>query len=94
MSPLINEDAMNEVVPSTQMGLYRNFGETQKMENNNQDTKPGGIFLHLTLLIVGLVMTVLGVALCVTMVLLPVGLPLGLAGLGVLVWGLTPGWRK
>jgi len=85
---------MNEVVPSTQMGLYRNFGETQKMENNNQDTKPGGIFLHLTLLIVGLVMTVLGVALCVTMVLLPVGLPLGLAGLGVLVWGLTPGWRK
>jgi hypothetical protein len=88
ISPLSNEDAMNEVVPST-----RNFGEIQKMVDNIQDTKPGGILLHLTLIIVGFVMTVLGVAVCVTMVLLPVGLPLGLAGLGVLIWGLTPGWR-
>jgi len=76
------------------MGLCRNFGETQKMEDNNQDKKPGGVLLHLTLLIVGFVMTVLGVALCVTMVLLPVGLPLGIVGLGILIWGLTPGWRK
>jgi hypothetical protein len=27
-------------------------------------------------------------------VLLPIGIPLGLAGLGLLTWGLTPGWRK
>ena len=42
----------------------------------------------------GLAITVLGVGLSVTMVLLPVGIPVGLAGLGLLIWGLTPGWRK
>jgi hypothetical protein len=64
------------------------------MRDNDQDNKPGGIAIHLVLIIAGLAMTVLGVGLCVTLVLLPVGLPLGLAGIGALVWGLTPGWRR
>jgi hypothetical protein len=48
----------------------------------------------LVAIIAGLMMMVLGLGLGVTMVLLPVGLPLGLIGLVVLIWGLTPGWRR
>jgi hypothetical protein len=64
------------------------------MRNNDQDQKPDSITFHLAAVIAGLVMMMLGVGLGVTMVLLPVGVPLGLAGLGIFVWGLTPGWRK
>ena len=64
------------------------------MTDNNQDKKPESTVFHLLAIIGGLAMMVLGVALSVTMVLLPVGLPLGLAGIGVLIWGLSPGWRK
>jgi hypothetical protein len=64
------------------------------MRNNDQDKKPDSIAFHLAAIIGGLVMMVLGVGLSVTMVLLPVGLPLGLVGFGVFIWGLTPGWRR
>ena len=64
------------------------------MKNNDQDKKPVGIPLYLAAIIGGMVMMVLGVGLSVTMVLLPIGIPLGLIGLGVFIWGLTPGWRR
>jgi hypothetical protein len=68
--------------------------EIATMTNNDQDKKPDSLAFHLVAIIAGLVMMVLGLGLGVTMVLLPIGLVLGLAGLGVLIWGLTPGWRK
>ena len=64
------------------------------MGNNDQDKKPESMTVHLAAIAGGLVMMVLGVGLSVTMVLLPLGIPLGLAGLGLFLWGLTPGWRK
>jgi hypothetical protein len=64
------------------------------MRNDDQDKKPESIASHMLAIIAGLVMMVLGVALSVTMVLLPVGLPLGVAGVGMLIWGLSPRWRK
>lgn len=64
------------------------------MRTNDQENKPEVVAFHLAAIIAGLLMMVLGVGLSVTMVLLPIGLPLGLAGLGVFVWGLTPGWRR
>jgi hypothetical protein len=64
------------------------------MTSNDQSKKPDSVAFHLVAIIAGLVMMVLGLGLGVTMVLLPLGLVLGLAGLVVLVWGLTPGWRK
>jgi hypothetical protein len=64
------------------------------MRNNQQNNSRDGIAFHLAAIIGGLVMMVLGVGLSVTMVLLPIGIPLGLAGLGVCIWALTPGWRK
>ncbi len=64
------------------------------MIHDNQGKKPEGIAFHLAAIVAGAVMMVLGVGLSVTMVLLPIGLPLGLVGLGVLIWGLTPGLRR
>jgi hypothetical protein len=64
------------------------------MDNDGQNRKPEGIAYHLAAIIFGLALTVLGVGLSVTMVLLPVGIPVGLAGLGLLTWGLTPRWQK
>jgi hypothetical protein len=64
------------------------------MTSNDQGKKPDSVAFHLVAIIAGFVMMVLGLGLGVTMVLLPLGLVLGLAGLVVLVWGLTPGWRK
>ena len=64
------------------------------MRSNQLGQNPGGILPNLAAIVAGLVMMVLGVGLGVTMVLLPIGLTLGLAGLLVFVWGLTPGWRK
>ena len=62
--------------------------------NNDPNDKPAGIPMHLLAIIAGLLITLLGVGLSVTMVLLPVGLPLGLVGIVILIWGLTPGMRK
>jgi hypothetical protein len=64
------------------------------MTEYDQNKKPDSVVFHLLAIIAGLVMMVLGLGLGVTMVLLPLGLPLGLAGLAVLIWGLTPGWRR
>jgi hypothetical protein len=64
------------------------------MTNNDQDRKPESVAFHLVAIVAGLVMMVLGLGLGVTMVLLPLGLVIGLAGLVVLIWGLTPGWRR
>jgi hypothetical protein len=50
----------------------------------------GERFLGHTLAVVaGLVLMIVGVGMGVTMVLLPIGLPLGLAGLLLCVWGLV-----
>jgi hypothetical protein len=64
------------------------------MTNNDEDKHPDSVAFHLVAIVAGLVMMVLGLGLGVTMVLLPLGLVIGLAGLVVLVWGLTPGWRR
>jgi hypothetical protein len=62
------------------------------MSSDKQKKKAEGIAVHLGAILAGVVMIVLGVGLSVTMVLLPVGIPLGLVGLLILIWGLTPGW--
>jgi hypothetical protein len=64
------------------------------MANIDREKKSESIALHFTAIIAGVVMMVLGVGLSVTMVLLPIGIPLGLIGLGVAIWGMTPGWRS
>jgi hypothetical protein len=64
------------------------------MKNENEVHRPESIVFHFLMAIVGLVVMMVGVGLSVTMVLLPIGIPIGLAGLALLTWGLTPGWRK
>ncbi len=42
---------------------------------------------HIAAIILGFVMMLVGVSLAVTMVLLPLGIPLGIAGLLLVLWG-------
>jgi hypothetical protein len=52
----------------------------------------GGRFLaHTVAILLGLVLMILGLGLSVTMVALPIGLPMGLAGLVLCVWGFYRG---
>jgi hypothetical protein len=48
----------------------------------------GSFFGHVAAIIVGLIVMVVGVAMGVTIVLLPVGLAIGLGGLLLFGWGL------
>jgi hypothetical protein len=70
------------------------FNGERTMRNSDESNQPEGIALHLGAIIAGLMMMVLGVGLSVSMVLLPVGIPLGLTGLVVFIWGMTPSWRR
>jgi uncharacterized membrane protein HdeD (DUF308 family) len=64
------------------------------MKNDNEVYGTESIISHLIMAIVGFVMMMVGVGMSVTMVLLPVGIPLGLAGVALLVSGLTPRRRE
>jgi hypothetical protein len=44
---------------------------------------------HLAAIVLGLILMVAGLAMGVSLVLLPVGIPVGLVGVLVLVWGLS-----
>jgi hypothetical protein len=48
---------------------------------------------HLVAIVAGLILMFAGVAMGVTLVLLPVGIPVGLAGLFCFLWGLF-GWSR
>jgi hypothetical protein len=48
-----------------------------------------GLFEHAFFVIAGFVLMVVGLGLSVTMIMLPVGLPLGLLGLAMVIGGLT-----
>ena len=48
----------------------------------------GLVLGHAAAVAVGFVMMVLGLGLGVTMIMLPVGLVIGLVGVGIFVWGL------
>ena len=43
--------------------------------------------LRLIMVVTGFVLTIIGLALGVTMVMMPIGIFLGLTGVGVIVWG-------
>ena len=60
--------------------------------SGRQMVDAGGRFLgHSIAVVAGLVLMIVGVAMGVTMVLLPLGIPVGLVGLLIFVWGLTAG---
>ena len=47
------------------------------------------VFGHVVAVVVGFVLMVVGLGLGVTMIMLPVGLVVGLVGVGLFVWGLV-----
>jgi len=51
--------------------------------------KEAGFFaLHAFAIVLGLILSVAGLAMGVTIALLPIGIPTGLVGLALLIWGL------
>jgi hypothetical protein len=57
--------------------------------SNRHLLETGERFLgHSIAAVAGLVLMMIGLGMGVTIVLLPIGLPVGLAGLGLLMWGL------
>ena len=48
----------------------------------------GSFFGHLTAVVVGLFLMIAGLAMGVTIVMLPVGVPVGLGGVLLFIWGL------
>ena len=58
-------------------------------DSNRHLLEVGERFLgHTIAVMAGLVLMIVGLGMGVTMVLLPVGIPVGLAGLGLWLWGL------
>ena len=62
------------------MNAHESFGEGLK--------ETGRVAGHVVAIILGLVLMFGGIALGVTLVLLPLGIPVGLAGLYAFLWGL------
>jgi hypothetical protein len=60
---------------------------------DKREKKTDSVLYHAAAVVAGIAMMILGLGLGVTMVLLPIGIPLGLLGLVVLIGGLTPSWR-
>jgi hypothetical protein len=46
---------------------------------------------HLAAIVAGVILMILGVGMGVTIVMLPVGIPIGLVGLFLVIWGVA-GW--
>ena len=63
------------------------------MRTDRQSGKADSVLCHGVAVAAGIAMMIMGLGLSVTMVLLPIGIPVGLLGLVVLVAGLTPGWH-
>ena len=57
-------------------------------QRNDTTHAVGGIFQHSFAIVVGLILMIVGLGMGVTILLLPIGLPVGLLGLAVFLWGL------
>ncbi len=51
--------------------------------------KGGQVLSHVAAVVIGLVLMVIGLGLGVTLIMLPVGIVVGLIGVGAFVWGLV-----
>ena len=54
----------------------------------------GRFAVHALAIVLGLILSVAGLAMGVSIALLPIGIPTGLAGLGLLLWGLFGGGEE
>jgi hypothetical protein len=62
---------------------------TENESSGKELAKGAGLVAgHVLAIVAGLVLMIAGLAMGVTLVLLPIGIPVGLIGLGVFLWGL------
>lgn len=58
-------------------------------QGNGLLAKGGRVLSHLAVAAIGFVLMIVGLGLGVTLIMLPVGLVVGLIGVGLFVWGLV-----
>jgi uncharacterized membrane protein YccF (DUF307 family) len=60
------------------------------LRTETQEAAKGGgrLAIHTLAIVLGLILSVTGLAMGVSIALLPIGIPLGLVGLALLLWGL------
>jgi hypothetical protein len=62
---------------------------TEENSSNREVTNgPASLLGHVTAIAAGLIIMIVGLAMGVSLVLLPIGIPVGLVGLALLIWGL------
>jgi hypothetical protein len=59
-----------------------------ELERDEAGHMVGDLIQHTFAIVVGVIMMIAGLAMGVSVVLLPIGLPVGLLGLGLFLWGL------
>jgi uncharacterized membrane protein YccF (DUF307 family) len=66
----------------------------QHTESREMAKGAGRLAVHALAIVLGLILSVVGLAMGVSIALLPIGIPAGLAGLALLFWGLFSGWEE
>jgi hypothetical protein len=62
---------------------------TEDNSSNREVTNGPALLLgHVTAIAAGLIIMIVGLAMGVSLVLLPIGIPVGLVGLALFIWGL------
>jgi hypothetical protein len=64
---------------------------TQQTAGRELAQGAGRFVAHALAIVLGLILSVVGLAMGVSIALLPIGIPAGLAGLALLLWGLFGG---
>lgn len=63
----------------------------QHTDNRELAKGAGRLAVHALAIVLGLILSVTGLAMGVSIALLPIGIPVGLGGLALLFWGLFSG---
>ncbi len=66
----------------------------QWTEGQEVTKSAGQLAVHALAIVLGLILCVMGLAMGVSIALLPIGIPLGLVGLALLLWGLFGGGEE
>lgn len=67
---------------------------TQHIESRELAKGAGRLAAHALAIVLGLILSVTGLAMGVSIALLPIGIPAGLVGLTLLLWGLFGGGEE
>lgn len=81
---------MNDQAPAArdQAGNARQSHDNERSPRESKEATIAGFSRHMVAIVSGLLLTILGIGLSVTIVLLPIGVPMAVFGGLTLVWGI------